>query len=112
MRVAVQCEHSIRGRIVNDSVGIRCGRCLAEGLEGLEIKHHHRTVISGSGETMPPTFRQRGAVRTINTRHLTEKFSIILVDDHDAARPANKYSMVWRIRHHVVPSPVPTDVVS
>ena len=104
MRVAIEREHAIRRRVVDDGVGIFGRRNPAERLERLQIEHHDRLVVAGGRESVAAAIGERRAVRAVDARHFAEQLAVILVDDHHAILPADEQAMIRRIGNDVVPA--------
>ena len=56
---------------------------------------------------MPSSFRKRGSMRPLDAGDFAEQLPAVFIDHHHAILAGDKKTVVGRIGHDVVPTPVP-----
>src|SRR6266853_3880510 len=99
MRVAVECEHAVRGGIIDDCVRVLRGRNVTEDLERRGIEHHDGAVVSGRRKSVMRRLGQRDAVRSMNVGDLAQEFPVPRIDHHHTILARDEHPVVRSEEH-------------
>jgi hypothetical protein len=111
MRIAIEREHPVRRRVVNNRVGVFGRWNLGQLLERLQIEHDHGFVVAGGGKSVARRGGDRGAVRSINAAYFANHGSLVFVHHHHSILAGDVQAMTRRVGHYIIPAAVAAERV-
>ena len=101
----------LRGRIVDDGVGVFSRADLEQGFIGLGVEHHDGAVVAGSRESATDVRDDRCAMRAIDSPNFSDHPAVIHVDHRHPVLPCDEQPMIGRVGDHIVPTAFAADGV-